>query len=578
MQPSSSPPASQAAQAQANAQEKLDQSQSLNLALRQPKFRARYTTIIPPEPTPQVPVPIEQFRPDAHPADPIRTQHQRRMMDAFIAHRRWGLHGEILEEARRRWNTSGGSTSNSWYSIIEDEEIDKTCYTFQLLMQLPDCIIKSLIQNTLAFDYANSTEVQGFVIRHMKTRIPYAGIYVNIVRRGLPPGSLTLYGAVPKGEFLSCDEAELLIKRAERYTENQPPNWAENTRVDNHFKPSKNVPVTSERKFSPTNARWKEWLDQFRSIYCKNVPTSERSTRFKRCPMEVGWSQDIPKRLKNHRENGSTTPIFGLVNAMTRQPMSQEGFGFQEVWQLALFPVWKRDAKLARVAEAVGSILCSSYWCYGGLNILEAGYSNITTGTPDYDNVLWEESIREAYGRIHEYGLDDEEMQFWLDGDRQLEGRQQLPQSKVELEKAEADSAKSSAKRTEISSKKQENTEKRELLETEIKAQRKLILVQQGRVDEGQDDMETNFCLWDDMHQDKVRREKELVPLLDLDIENSAKVDESTPSEATKTYLAGVYASSQKAKEAWMKKREAKKARQSSTLTQDDTTHDGSQD
>ena len=32
-------------------------------------------------------------------------------------------------------------------------------------------------------------------------------------------------------------------------------------------------------------------------------------------------------------------------------------------WQLALFPVSKRDPKLARVAEVVASILCSSYWC-----------------------------------------------------------------------------------------------------------------------------------------------------------------------------------------------------------------------
>ena len=100
-------------------------------------------------------------------------------------------------------------------------------------------------------------------------------------------------------------------------------------------------------------------------------------------------------------------------------------------WQLALFPVWKRDPKLARVAEVVGSTFCSSYWCYGGLNMTEAGYSTITDRTPDFEDILWEESIREAFKRINEYGLADEERQFWLDRDRTLEATQELPQSEI---------------------------------------------------------------------------------------------------------------------------------------------------
>ena len=30
--------------------------------------------------------------------------------------------------------------------------------------------------------------------------------------------------------------------------------------------------------------------------------------------MEVGWAQDINSRLKQHVNNSSTTPLFGLVN------------------------------------------------------------------------------------------------------------------------------------------------------------------------------------------------------------------------------------------------------------------------
>ena len=573
---SSAPKASQAAQAQADAQERLDQSQSLNLALRQPRFSSTIPHTIPPDPIPQVPTPIEQFRPDAHPADPIRTQHQRRMMDAFIARQRLGLREEIVEEARRRWNSSGNSPTSSWKSII-DESVDKTCYTLQLLTQLPDCIIKSLIRNTLAFDYANDPNVQMFVSRHMRTSTAYAGIYVNIIRRGLPTGSLALSGTMGKGDFLSCEEAEKLIKRVERYIANKPADYTVNTRVDNYFKTAK-TPDSSERKFNPTNARWPEWLDQFRSIYCNNVPASERSTRFKRCPMEVGWSQDIPKRLKAHRENGNTTNIFGVVNAMTRQPAAQEGFSFPEVWQLALFPVWKRDPRLARVAEAVASILCSSYWCYGGLNITEAGYSNITMATPDFDNVLWEESVREAHGRLYEAGLADEEWQYWLDAHRMVEARKELPGSKIKYDHAKAISADASAKRAELRLNRQKTNEKRDQIDNEIKAQRELNAIQQGRKDEGQDDVAINFRLWEDMHRDKLRRDEELDQLLDLFPETRPRVDESTLSEATKTFLARVDARSEKAKAAWVKKQEAKKARQSTASTQDNLTHDGSQD
>ena len=59
-----------------------------------------------------------------------------------------------------------------------------------------------------------------------------------------------------KGDFLSCDEAETLIKRVERYIANKPADYAENTRVDYYFKPPKTPEDLSERRFNPTNTRW----------------------------------------------------------------------------------------------------------------------------------------------------------------------------------------------------------------------------------------------------------------------------------------------------------------------------------
>ena len=560
-QPSASgqAPASQAAQAQAALQDQLNQSQSLNLALRQPRIVPKHPkNHIPPAPTLKAPTTIEHFSPDAHPTDPFRTQHQRGMMDAFIAHQRWGLRGYILEEARRKWASIGkGSTSCSWYAIIEDEEVENTYYTFNLLMQLPDCIIKSLIQNTLAFDYANDREVRAFVNRRMKTNVPYAGIYLNIPTRSPPPGGLELSGAPGKGEFLSSEEAERLIQRVETYIANEPADHAENSNVDYYFRPLKSIPEPGKRRFKgeTKHPRWQEWLKEFRSIYCNNVPASERSTLFQRCPMEVGWSQNISKRLKDHRNNDSTTAIFGVVNAMTRQPTTQEGFGFPEVWQLALFPVWVRDPKLARVAEVVGSILCSSYWCYGGLNIMEAGYSNITTSTPDFKDILWEESIREACKRFISYGLVDEDAQFWLDRHRMVEAEPELPQSKADAASAKAEYTEAITKKVELGSRLKRKNDERESLGREIKSQRRQIDYQQGRKDEGQYQVEDSFRVWDEGYEARARRNEEIAPLFDIDTdrEERPRIDKSTLAEPTKSYLARLEANIQAEKEKWLK-------------------------
>ena len=131
--------------------------------------------------------------------------------------------------------------------------------------------------------------------------------------------------------------------------------------------------------------------------------------------MEVGWSDDIPKRLKQHLNNASTTPLFGLCNAMTRQHPVDGGWSWPEPWQLALFPVWERKVELAGVAEAVGSILCSSYIHHGGFNIELAGYSTASaqsaTALKFSKQDLWDASATETETRLSLYKTVDEETQ-----------------------------------------------------------------------------------------------------------------------------------------------------------------------
>ena len=73
-------------------------------------------------------------------------------------------------------------------------------------------------------------------------------------------------------------------------------------------------------------------------------------------------------RLKAHVTNNNTTPLFGLVNAISRQSIADGGAAFPSPMQLVLFLIWKDDMDFKYIAEILGSVLCSFYWIYGGLN------------------------------------------------------------------------------------------------------------------------------------------------------------------------------------------------------------------
>ena len=60
---------------------------------------------------------------------------------------------------------------------------------------------------------------------------------------------------------------------------------------------------------------------------------------------------------KNERALSDSKPALRVIGSSTlkRVPAISK--------PIPHFPVWKRNPNLARVAEVVGSILCSSYWC-----------------------------------------------------------------------------------------------------------------------------------------------------------------------------------------------------------------------
>ena len=167
------------------------------------------------------------------------------------------------------------STSNSWYKVITDQTTNE--YTYSLLQLLPDCVIRSLIRNTLAYDYHYDKRVKHFVDHRMKTTTPYAGIYVNICTLAPSPSYKALLMTAQSardGRWLSSRQVEHFISRAERYMANTPSYWSENFKVDSKFS-GRSQPI-QERKWR-VNDKWTTWLERLREQYSTNIEPSKVS-------------------------------------------------------------------------------------------------------------------------------------------------------------------------------------------------------------------------------------------------------------------------------------------------------------
>ena len=377
---------------------------SVHSSQRKARLALRAST---PQPQPQQrqPLPsVPTLRLNPHPDDPIQCQHQLEMLNAFRGLGRLGLSKVIYREARDRANEHF-----SWRLLADDEEKEK--YVYQLLHLLPNQIITSLIRNTLASDARTNPEVKKFVEGEMTPRemSPMAGIYINIARRS----NLVLPHQVDAhaGKWMTPTQVKSLIDKVKVYVANKsdPQSVAANMSIDNavgRFSPS----YPTERRFpfesSTYRSRVLEWINTIESQYWTNINATYLDLPFRRCPMEVGWAQDINVRLKAHVNNSSTTPLFGLVNAISRLSIKDGGAAFPKPMQLILFPIWKNDDDLKKIAETLGSVLCSSYWIYGGLNYACAGGSvNFASCNPAGDN--WMHSADHFHERTKtEAGLD----------------------------------------------------------------------------------------------------------------------------------------------------------------------------
>ena len=153
-----------------------------------------------------------------------------------------------------------------------------------------------------------------------------------------------------------------------------------------------------------------------------------------------------------------------------------------------------------------------------------------------------------------------------------VEAMQERPQSEKDAQEAKTESAKSRAKLAVIRARKQRVNDEREQRERDIQSERAKLEYQQGQKSRRQEQLEKSLREWDALHQENIKRDRELAPLLDLDFKGDrTKIDESSLSDGSKAYLARLDGKTQADKAAWMKKRQAEKAKQSSISTHHDS-------
>ena len=249
--------------------------------------------------------------------------------------------------------------------LLEDGGDDGNSYVIQLLETLPDMIIESLIKCTLPYNYHNTldAEFMEFVRDEMQpTATP--GIYANF-----PCFSAK---STRPGMCLTGKRMRVVLDKANTYFHAMSKDQNEVDAIDHFFKaPTEGVDdgtqglASIKKQWGDSDgerATFDEWYTRMEYLYLDDLPEADQDKNFLHCAVECGWGNDVKERAAAHPANKGTTYLFAVYNVLTRK----EGYG--EMMQLMIFPIWKRDRMLAKIAEITASILCSSLWTEGGLN------------------------------------------------------------------------------------------------------------------------------------------------------------------------------------------------------------------
>ncbi|MCJ1364708.1 hypothetical protein MMC16_003823 [Acarospora aff. strigata] len=375
------------------------------------------------------------------PGESLHTESQRRMWAALSS--KYAGHFALAQEIYTIASThcQKGNAHVSWDWLVEDRRSEQFSVYLQLI-SLPTILLKSLIKNTLPYDYLHSDEVRSAVDRYMRVT-NHPGVYCQaLATRGKIAGGTPSSDA---GKGWSRDQVEQLCKDIDLYLDRSPEGDKWGLEVDNVIRSGiQNYKEPAEdlnnRRYCLNSRREEQrrtltaWKDLLRSQQSFSVSShfngAEHSVRSR---MEVGWSVDQESRLKDHENNGQTTQLWGIGQALSRLNWPAQ---FSSPHQWSLFRVWAQDVRLAQLSEHLGSMLCSAYAWDGGFNCTEAGNVAFKGGSIAHSNShSWDINGREVFENRkctkHNWEKDLQELK------RKSRALQDLPNKRQKTEEVE---------------------------------------------------------------------------------------------------------------------------------------------
>lgn len=268
------------------------------------------------------------------------------MLEVFDSPLYTRLQDYIVREAKSRIDRR--ETAPRSYELIVEDYNQGQNQVYHLLRLLPPAVIRSLICNTLPFDIIHGPEVRKFFDAHMviKEASPCAGIYVQWIASA-PTSSVTEQGADREGKFLSSNQVARMLNLVEGYLDNQPASQAVNDSIDRTYNPNWQSGKARERGKvikDETERNVREWVDTVRRQYCTNIDPAKIHDAFLRVPMEVGWAEDVPKRINQHSMAAATPALLYLVNAIMRKEFGGTAGMIKQ--EALLFPCPTRSTRL----------------------------------------------------------------------------------------------------------------------------------------------------------------------------------------------------------------------------------------
>lgn len=355
------------------------------------------------------------------------------MLEAFNTGSYLGLQEYIVRDARNQ--IASRTTAPRSYELIVEDCDKGNHHVYELLRLLPPAVIRSLIANTLPLGVIHEPEVRRLFDAHMaiKESDPCAGIYVQWIAHA-PRTVVNPAGAATEAKFLDSTQVARMLSLVEGYLDNQLASQAANNSIDRQYNPNWKPSRRRAKEIKgETLQRVQEWVKVTRRQYCTNIDSAKDKDAFLRVPMEVGWAQDIPKRIKEHNKADNTPPLLYLVNAIRKKEFGMSSLIKQDAF---LFPVpYEVDTPLYKIAEILGSILCSSYYFYGGYNAHLAGGSN--TPTRGEDHMVWYNSECAYLNRL-KWGHLGSGLSHLQDRSRDLASAQELPAMRTKRADQEA--------------------------------------------------------------------------------------------------------------------------------------------